>query len=239
MKNFLYLSCLLLLLLPAPACQAQEELTYKILDPRSNKSQPAPVLFLLHGWGSDENDLLDLSSSLPSGLVIISVRGPYRHQGGGYMWYDLQFGNGVFKEGLSQAAESSRRLSAFIPKMIAKYHLDSRKVFIGGFSQGGIMSLRLGLSVPFPARGLICLSGRFPPDLDLSKVPAVVKSKVRVFASHGHRDQVIPIADGRQVVQKLKAGGIAVHAKEYNMAHQISPEVLQDLKSWLLLYMNQ
>jgi phospholipase/carboxylesterase len=223
----------LVLMFMVHSCSAQDNLVYKVVQPAISTGSPAPMLVLLHGWGSDETDLLGLSNSLPRNFIVVSVRAPYTRPEGGYAWYQLQLGNGVFKETLGQAAESAKKLNTLLPELVKALNADPKRVFIGGFSQGAIMSLRVGLQAPYPVRGIVCLSGRFPPELDLSKIPAAQKARIPVFAAHGTTDQVISISDGRNIVQKLIGAGIPVMAKEYVMGHQISKEELQALKSWL------
>ncbi len=226
-----YLFVLLLFVLSS--CTAQDELVYKVVNPTVSSSSPAPMLVLLHGWGSDENDLSGLSNALPPNFIIVSVRAPFTRPEGGYAWYQLQFGNGKFTEAIGQAAESAKKLNTLLPKLVKELHADPKRVFLGGFSQGAIMSLRVGLQSPFPVCGIVCLSGRFPPDLDLSKMPATQKTRIPVFSAHGTEDKVISITDGRTIVQKLKIAGINVTSFEYPMGHQISKEEMTALKSWL------
>ena len=215
------------------SCTAQDDLIYKVVQPIVSNGSPAPMIVLLHGWGSDETDLIGLSNALPKNFIVVSVRAPFTRPEGGYAWYQLQFGNGAFSEALGQAAESAKKLNTLLPKLVKELNADPKHIFLGGFSQGAIMSLRVGLQAPFPVCGVICLSGRFPPDLDLSKVPATQKAKIPVFAAHGTNDNVIPVSDGRNIVKKLKEAGIAVTSHEYPMAHQISKEEMWALKVWL------
>ena len=209
-----YLFVLLLFVLSS--CTAQDELVYKVVKPTVSSSSPAPMLVLLHGWGSDETDLIGLSNALPPNFIIVSVRAPFTRT-----------------EAIGQATESAKKLNTLLPKLVKELHADPKRIFLGGFSQGAIMSLRIGLQSPFPVRGIVCLSGRGPPDLDLSKMPATQKTRIPVFAAHGTEDKVISITDGRTIVQKLKAAGINVTSFEYPMGHQISKEEMTALKSWL------
>jgi len=224
---------LLCIFLWVTSCTAQDKLVYKVVSPAVTTGTPPPMLVLLHGWGSDETDLIGLSNALPRNFIVVSVRAPYIRPEGGFAWYQLQFGNGAFKEALEQASESAKKLNALLPQLVKEFNADPKRVFLGGFSQGAIMSLRVGLQAPYPVRGVVCFSGRFPPDLDLNKMPATQKARIPVFAAHGTEDKVISISDGRTIVQKLKAAGIVVSAHEYPVGHQISKEALVALKSWL------
>ncbi len=224
----------LLVLLQGSSCQSQEPLNYKVVEPSLPSSAHPPVLFLLHGFGSDEMDLLNLSKSLPQNLLVVSVRAPFARAQGGYMWYDLQFGGGKFIENLQQAQQSKEKLIALISKIIKKYDVDTNNIFLGGFSQGAITSLRAGLTSPqHPFKGLVCLSGRLPYEINMQKVPATIKQRTHIFVSHGTMDSVIPISDGRAIISKLTQNGFHISGKEYAMQHQISNEVLSDLNAWL------
>jgi phospholipase/carboxylesterase len=183
--KYLHSPLLLLLLLASEFCISQSKLVCEVRDPRSDKSKPAPAVILLHGWGSDEKDLLDLSDALPRGWVLLTVRAPFARPAGGYMWYGLQFGNGIFREDVQQANASTLQLRAFVREKAKSLRLDTTQLFIGGFSQGAIMALRVGLQSPYPVRGIICLSGRFPPDVYLGKMAPVQKARIPVFVAHG------------------------------------------------------
>lgn len=224
----------LLILLPWSSCQSQEALTYQVVEPTIQPSTHPPVLFLLHGWGSNEKDLLGLSKSLPQNFLVVSVRAPFDREGGGYMWYDLQFGNGMFKENLEQAQQSKKKLMDLISKISKKYDVDTTNIFLGGFSQGAITSLRIGLTSPqHPFKGLVCLSGKFPDGINTQQSSAALKQRTHIFISHGTMDAVIPISDGRRIINTLTQNGFQVSGKEYVMQHQISKEVLNDLNRWL------
>lgn len=223
----------LLVLLQGSSCQSQETLIYKVVEPTRPSSAHPPVLFLLHGFGSDEMDLLSLSKSLPQNLLVVSLRAPFAREHGGYMWYDLQFGNGMFKENLEQANQSKKKLNLLIAQIIKKYNVDTNNIFLGGFSQGAITSLRVGLTPPYRFKGLVCLSGRFPDEINMQQSPAALKQRTHIFVSHGTMDSVIPINDGRDIISKLTQNGFQISGKEYAMQHQISNEVLNDLNTWI------
>lgn len=224
----------LLVLLQGSSCQSQDTLNYKVVEPSFPSSAHPPVLFLLHGFGSDEMDLLSLSKSLPPNLLVVSVRAPFAREHGGYMWYDLQFGNGMFKENLEQANQSKKKLNLLIAQIIKKYDVDTNHIFLGGFSQGAITSLRTGLtSLQHRFKGLVCLSGRLPYEINMQQVPLRIKQRTHIFVSHGTMDSVIPISDGRDIISKLTQNGFHISGKEYAMQHQISKEVLNDLNAWM------
>ena len=149
------------------------------------------------------------------------------------MWYDFKFGNGMFKENLAQANQSKEKLNMLISGIIKKYNVDTNNIFLGGFSQGAITSLRIALTSPSRFKGIVCLSGRFPGEINLQEIPTTLKQRTHIFVSHGTMDVVIPIDDGRRIINTLTQHGFQISGKEYAMQHQISNEVLNDLNTWV------
>ena len=89
---------------------------------KSSLTQNAPLLIMMHGYGSDENDLFSFSSELPEELFIISVRAPYPMQPYGNAWYAINFDENQGKWSDNEQAKQSRDLIAkFIDEAIAEY----------------------------------------------------------------------------------------------------------------------
>ena len=115
-----------------------------IIRPAAQESNNAPVLFMLHGYGSNEEDLFSFASDLPKELCIISIRAPYNLQPYGHAWYAINFDaeQGKWSDD-AQAVESREKIAAFIDEACEAYKLDSKNVTLLGFSQGTIVSLSL------------------------------------------------------------------------------------------------
>ena len=104
------------------------------------------LFLLIHGYGSNEEDLFSFSPDLPATAHVISVRGIYNLPFGGYSWYDISFENNEKYMDTNQAANSKDALVKFIDEIIIQENLDTNNVFIAGFSQGeSIFQLRLWL----------------------------------------------------------------------------------------------
>ena len=136
-----------------------------IRKPKTNQEQ-APVLFMFHGYGSDENDLFSFASELPEELFIISVRAPYPMQPYGNAWYAIYFDdiNGKFSDD-QQAIESRDKMAYFITEAVEAYNLDKNNVTLLGFSQGCILSYAVALSYPEKVTNVIALSGYLNADI--------------------------------------------------------------------------
>jgi len=117
------------------------DLNYLVRIPKKEVENP-PLLILLHGYGSNEQDLFSFSEELPDQFLIISAQAPINMQPGSYAWYDINFDriNGKFSD-LKQAKESIDKIAVFIDLIKEKYKTDVAQTFLLGFSQGAILKL--------------------------------------------------------------------------------------------------
>lgn len=207
-------------------------LKYKVREPAENTENPG-LLLLLHGVGSNEDDLFKLAASLPSNLYIISARAPYTLTEGKYAWYEVDFSTGkpVFNQ--EQAEKSLQVLKYFINQLVERYAVDHRNIYLMGFSQGAIMSYSAGLTFPEKIKGIAALSGRILEEIrPLVKVTAAL-NKLRVFIAHGTADRVLPLHYAREAKAFIAGYGLSLSYHEYEMGHGIDQQVLTDLNDWL------
>jgi len=197
----------------------------------SKYSAISRAVILLHGVGSNEKDLFGLATSFPNDFMIISPRAPIALGGGRYAWYEVDFSTGrpLFNE--EQEIKSRRMLADFIITLKRAYQID--ELFVGGFSQGGIMSYSIGLIWPGLVNGIFALSSRI-----LSETTFLVKNsealqKLPVFIAHGIQDLTLPVLYAREAKAYLQQMDIYVSYHEYEMGHQITNAVLSDLILWL------
>lgn len=209
-------------------------LEYKIREPKVvlNKN---PLLLLLHGYGSNEADLFSFAEELPETYYIISARAPYDMQYGSYAWYAINFDADQNKFSDNEQAKTSRDLIAkFIDELIQKYPINANDVSLIGFSQGSILSYAVALSYPEKVQRVVAMSGYLNLDIVADDYLKNTLSNLKIFASHGTVDQVIPIAWARKTPAILENLGIAVTYKEYPIGHGVAPQNFYDLKNWLL-----
>ena len=189
------------------------------------------AIILLHGVGSYEQDLFSLADQLPQDFYIITPRGPYTLGAGKYAWYNVDFSTGKPVYNTEQELSSRQAIAKFINLVKEKYNLD--EVYVGGFSQGAIMSYSIGLLYPNEVTGIIAFSGRL-----LEEIKPLVKKddhlqKLKTFIAHGVQDNTLPVHYARGAKHYIEGLGISCSYHEYTIGHQISNEVLQDLNSWL------
>ena len=188
-----------------------------------------PALFVMHGIGSNEHNMLALVNGLEDSFYIFSVRG-HLTQGSGYAYFTIQ-GYGkphreVFDEGIN-------KLANFIDYASANYPIDPEKLYLLGFSQGAIVSMTLAVTLGNKIKGIVALSG-YIPQFVKEEYMINVGNHLSVFISHGEFDQVLPYEWGKENVDYFTKLGVPTTFKSYQEGHTVSEKNLQDSKLWIL-----
>lgn len=212
----------------------ENSLYYLIQEPKVKKDKN-PLILLLHGYGSNEEDLFSFASELPDDYYIIAARAPYPVPPYGFAWYAINFdaNQNKFSDD-AQAIQSRDLIVTFIEELLAKYPIDANQVNLVGFSQGAILSYAIALSYPEKINKVVALSGYFNEALLMPNYKDNDFSKLQFFASHGTVDQVIPVDWARQSPTVLKSLNIAHEYKEYPVGHGVHPLNFKDFKDFLL-----
>ncbi|MDO7172829.1 alpha/beta hydrolase [Mariniflexile sp. AS56] len=201
---------------------------------KSTLTENAPLLILMHGYGSDENDLFSFSSELPEDLFIISVRAPYPMQPYGNAWYAINFDEEQGKWNDNEQAKESRDLIAtFIDEVIAEYPVNENNISLLGFSQGSILGYAVALTYPEKVKNIIALSGYVNKDILPEDINTRDYSNLDFYYSHGSVDQVIPVDWARQTTPFLNSLNIKNTYSEFPVGHGVAPQNFYELKEWL------
>ncbi len=190
-----------------------------------------PLLVLLHGYGSDERDLMGLGPFLDPGLLMVSARAPHGLDTGGYAWFPITMGEGGIVLHFEQAWTSCAQVSELVDSLKADYPVDPGKVFLLGFSQGASIGLAVVLKYPKLCTGVAAISGACTEEM-LPADHSTLKH-LQVLVAHGRLDQVIPVDQGRLSHKLLGSLPLDLTYMEYEMGHEISQECLRDLRNWL------
>ena len=193
-----------------------------------------PLLLLLHGYGSNEEDLFSFASELPDEYYVISARAPYDMMYNSYAWYAINFDAEENKfSDIGQAQQSRDIIANFIDELIANYAIDTNNVTLIGFSQGSILGYAVALSYPEKVQRLVAMSGYLNTEIALGNFKDNNFNMLKIFASHGTVDQVIPVEWARKSIPVLENLGIPVVYKEYPVGHGVAPQNFFDFKKWL------
>lgn len=208
-------------------------LEYLVREPKI-KLDKNPLLLLLHGYGSNEQDLFSFATELPEEYYIFSARAPYDLAYGSYAWYAINFDADQNKFSDNEQAKISRDLIAkFIDELVSNFPIDAKNVTLVGFSQGTILSYAVALSHPEKAQRVVAMSGYINTEILEENYLKNSFSNLKIFASHGTVDQVIPVDWGRKAKPFLENLGIETTYKEYPIGHGVSPQNFYDFKNWL------
>lgn len=210
--------------------EAESGLHYQQRQPLS--APPKSLLLLLHGVGGTENDLVHLGEAIGKDTLVVYPRGPLDIQGAGSAWFTVNFtANGPdirFRELLS----SRNRLVCLVRELQATYRIAPEQTVIAGFSQGGIMSMAVGLHEPAPVHALACLSGRIPPELEAELRPGKSIRRIQAFLGHGENDEKLPIAWAEGASQVLDRLSVRHVFNRYDSGHELSGPMQDDFIEW-------
>ncbi len=205
-----------------------------IIRPSAITEGKSPVLFMFHGYGSDEEDLFSFAPELPEKLCIISVRAPYPMQPFGNAWYAINFEAKHGKWSDEEQAKVSRdKIVSFIDEACEAYHLDKNNITLLGFSQGTILSYAVALSFPEKIKNVIALSGYINENILLENYADKNHKNLKIYASHGMVDQVIPVEWAQKTPELLEKLGIDHVYEEFPVGHGVSPQNFRSFKEWL------
>jgi phospholipase/carboxylesterase len=209
------------------------QLNYLVREPKIKKDKN-PLLLLLHGYGSNEEDLFSFASELPDEYFVISARAPYDLMYMSYAWYAIDFDADENKfSDLNQARISRDLIANFIDELLVKYPIDAQNVTLIGFSQGSILSYAVALSYPEKISRVVAMSGYLNTEIAKEDYTKNDFSRLRIFASHGTVDQVIPVDWARKTKPVLDDLGIENVYKEYPVGHGVAPQNFFDFRDWL------
>lgn len=202
---------------------------YEIRKPATGElGRTYPAIFLMHGMGSNEQDILTLVSGLEKDAYIFGIRGPIE-QPPGYAYFTIE---GFGKPHRSVFADIVRNLEEFIGNAINTYAIDPENVFLGGFSQGAILSMTLGLTMGSRIKGVMAFSGYIPLFVK-EEYSNQHTSHLQIFISHGEQDPVFPLAWGEENRDYFDKLGATVSYQAYPAGHTISLENYNDFREWL------
>ncbi len=208
-------------------------LQYIVREPKTGGKKTS-LLILLHGYGSNEEDLFSFASELPTELLIVSVRAPQNLGYGSYAWYTIHLNNtqGKFSD-IQEAIQSRETIATFIDEVQEKYKISPNNTFLLGFSQGTILSYSIAFNYPEKVQKIIALSGYINTELLPDEIENKDFSKLDFFISHGTVDQVIPVDWGSKAPAFLSGLNIKNCYKEYPVGHGVAPHNFYEFKKWI------
>ncbi|HBN16138.1 MAG TPA: carboxylesterase [Pseudohongiella sp.] len=214
-----------------------------VREPRPDGHADAAVIWL-HGLGADGSDFVPIVPELrlPSDMAVrfifpnapsipVSINQGYVMPA----WYDILEMDVSRRVDETQLRASAAAVHELVEAQMAA-GIDSRRIILAGFSQGGAVVLEAGLSCPHPLAGIMSLSSYFPTADTVTVNQANRELPIRVF--HGTADPVVREALGQQAVAALQAKGYKPEYSSYPMQHTVCLEEIRDISSWLQSTLN-
>lgn len=199
--------------------------------------QHLATVIWLHGLGADGHDFEPIVPELglrERGVKFVFPHAPVRPvtiNGGIPMraWYDI-FGMDLSaradQAGVMDSVERITQLADSEAELVGW-----ERIFLAGFSQGGVIAAHTALRQVRPIAGLVMLSTYLPLTEALAKARKQPPS-LPIWIAHGRQDPVVPMMLGRMAFNQLTEWGYAPKWQDYAMPHAVSPEEIQDLRQW-------
>ena len=203
---------------------------------------PQHCVIWLHGLGADGRDFADLPGmlNLPAQMSIrfLFPHAPMRPitlNGGMTMrgWYDVTGLEASRKEDLEGLQASSDLVTALIHQEVAR-GIPADQILLGGFSQGGALSLYLGLRYPSRLAGIVGLSTYLPEASRVHAERSEANRNTRVFMGHGLHDPMVSVQFGDSSRQLLEELGYPLTWRTYPMQHSICEPEMRDLAEFFV-----
>lgn len=208
------------------------------IEQETRKNPDASVIWL-HGLGADGHDFAPIvpELGLPEDLGIRFLFPhapaiPVTVNNGFVMpaWFDIFEMDIDRKVDAGQLLISAAAINRLIDRELER-GIDSRRIILAGFSQGGAVAYQTGLSHPRPLGGLIAMSTYFATSDSITLSPA--NRDLPIEIQHGLHDPVVPQALGIRAAEFLKERGYAVVFRSYPMDHSVCPRQINDISAAL------
>lgn len=220
---------------------------FSLLDTVELETGPTPewAVVWLHGLGADGHDFVPMVPELVRSdwpaVRFVFPHAPVRAvtiNNGARMraWYDIRDFDLANRADEAGVVESVALIEALVARE-AERGIAPANVLLAGFSQGGAVTLAVGLGRNVPLAGLVVLSAYLPFNAQAVSAMEETTPSAAVtqplFMAHGQHDPVVPFAAGAGSAARLRALGFSTDWRAYPMAHQVCAEQIRDIGDWM------
>lgn len=182
-----------------------------------NEKNPKKMIVVMHGYGSNGLDMLDIAEKICYGnkkiaedYIFIAPNAPFAWEGdenfGGFQWFSLISRDEEFLlQGMQKASEI---LLYNIDIWLKKYSLSYENLVLAGFSQGAMLSMYNGIRITPQILGVLSFSGTF---IGKDTIQSDIKSKPPICLIHGTDDEILPITYSKFAKKIFEDNDIASH----------------------------
>jgi len=207
---------------------------------RASRAGEAAAFVWLHGLGADGHDFEAIvpELNLPEDLSVRFVfpHAPVRPvtiNGGAQMraWYDITGREAMGGEDEKGIRSSARLIEDLVAAEKAR-GIPAERILLGGFSQGGAMSLHAGLRHAERLGGIMVLSAYLPLPAALEAEASPANRETPILQCHGTFDPLLPLRLGETTRRFLVERGYEVDWRTYPMPHAVHPQEIADIGAW-------
>ena len=211
---------------------AEIKLYYDLFKPGT---LPAPLLIALHGYGANKRQIMrEARQMAPETFAILSLQGFHQHlkepkEPGGPLRFGFGWLTNFHPE--DSVGVHHQALMDLVQKLVTEGVVDPKRVFLLGFSQTCALNYRFAFTHPELLRGVIGICGGLPGDWETSE--AYKPTHAAVLHLTGAKDEFYPPSRISDYEERLRLRTGDVEFKSYDAAHEIVPEMREDVRGWL------
>nr|BFD63872.1 phospholipase/carboxylesterase [Bdellovibrio sp. HM001] len=206
---------------------------YKYIPAKEESSAKTPVLVLMHGVGSNEQDLAEFGASLDPRLDVYSLRGPLAMGPHSYGWFHVNFTEQGPVHNREQAEVARQHVVEFLRDLCQKPNVDTERIFLAGFSQGAIMSFSVALTEASLVRAVFGMGGRTLQEMAALSRKSNYSTTPDIFILHGIEDNRLPFFHAQESERVFSNAGFPVQLLTYSAQHEVSEEMRADISRLL------
>ncbi|MBE9032793.1 prolyl oligopeptidase family serine peptidase [filamentous cyanobacterium LEGE 11480] len=215
-------------------------MSLKVIAVPAQTENPIGNVVIMHGWGANAPDAAAFATAMQlSNINLLMPEGPFQHPYSieGRMWYGLpepleafSFADDISAK--PELKQSRQLLLEFIQSLPTQTGIPLERTIVGGFSQGGAMTIDVGLDLPLA--GLMVLSGYLHKSLE-----QITAQTQDILVVHGQQDPVVPITASTMAQAALtKSGAIVEYHAFANMGHEIAWGVIEQMQNFIQKRLN-
>jgi len=206
----------------------------KYLIRHSEIKQNSPSIFLLHGYGSNKEDLFSLEGYLPKSHTIISLEAPILLPFGGFTWFDVDQTDIINRSYYKKKNDVDRIANIIINNIDGiseEYKLNKSDTTVLGFSQGASICWKLGLDYSKNIRRILPISSYINLNIFDNEIDKY--NNILAYTSHGLYDDIIPISLVKETILELIKYNDNITFEEFESGHTINQENLSSIIKWI------
>lgn len=195
--------------------------------PTASGGKARALVVLLHGYGSNGDDLISLAPLVQPLLpeaAFVAPNAPSRvpDMAEAYQWWPIR--SFSMEERSAGAIAAAPAIDRFLTEELARLELSDDRLLLIGFSQGTMMALHVGLRRATAVAGIIGYSGMLvAPD----RLATEIRSRPPILLVHGTADDVVPFGSLAAAERDLSAAGLIVETHvSPGIGHTVGPDGL-------------